>query len=887
MTIYQTFMRQVRSVQWGLLTPDQIRARSVMAVESSLGKRTREGKGDGGVSDQRLTDRFGHINFTWPVPNAVFLKQHILRTLQAICVACGRPLRESTLTCEDKKGAAYDPDDPRPRCGAQLEQPNWILYDGLYLRAVFSRPSQFRITPEYVDGLLTRAGHPNMMWRAFPVPPLSLRKRTYEAEKEAVKKAKVEKRKVAVEDLTVRLRAIVRSSQKLAAYAEEPELQMYLRGDRLLYQWDLRAGPAGRYPSDALAAYDLLCRDVYGYQDGRLVARSDSSYGNAKESIADRFRGPGAKPKAKFGRLRGTILSKRQVWVARLVITILPPEFEVWDVGVPSWVAAKLRLREGDWVIMNRTPSLHRASMLGHRVRIFPDSAGDVLRIHMAVTIGYNADFDGDEMHLYVPQSEEAKREAKELMGVPHHMLRDGEAHVGFTQNVVMAAYLASQGGDSCASWLPPELTLTDPQVVVVNGHLIAGRWTKELLNGRLLPTVVQLLGEEEAARWLGRAYRVLLAGMPPCSVTLRSLRETAAALQLNAGFGWAADHAQCGFHLAIESGAKGSGKNRTQVLVEIGQQQDWTGAPMPAGHINQGFLQGMEPFQQFLHLSAARSALIDTAVHTADTGTLQKQITSALEGLVMRPDGTIWDYSVAPIRQLEGAGLPAATGQWEMIGHHAAMAIMAKLTQANLRSFHHAGTTSAVKLGVPMLRKFLRPNFDNDKFTRRLMREAKGQMEGVRALLVAGIQATLEGMGIRVPDPYLWLLVRRMTWDGVVRGVTWHRIGQEFGPLKRASFERPLESLLTGAVRGESDACTGPTEACIFSRRFDPTVDQQGELGSLWGDLSQVQADFSHVMQKESAACEPYDPESPAYAPMSPSYRPTSPEPAPLPFCL
>ena len=138
--------------------------------------------------------------------------------------------------------------------------------------------------------------------------------------------------------------------------------------------------------------------------------------------------------------------------------------------------------------------------------------------------------------------------------------------------------------------------------------------------------------------------------------------------------------------------------------------------------------------------------------------------------------------------------------------------------------------------------------------------------------------------MGVQLPSAYLWLLVRRMTWDGEVRAVSYHRIGKEFGPLKRASFEQPLQTLLQAAQKGEVDACTGPTEACIFSRRFDPTdQDQQGEAErSLWGDLSTVPAAAaSHSgVVGSSPRCEEYCPESPSYVPMSPSYRPTSPEP-------
>jgi DNA-directed RNA polymerase subunit A' len=70
-------------------------------------------------------------------------------------------------------------------------------------------------------------------------------------------------------------------------------------------------------------------------------------------------------------------------------------------------------LRDGDIVLFNRQPSLHRVSMMAHRARIMP---GKVFRINPIVCPPYNADFDGDEMNCHVPQTEEGKAEAKKLM---------------------------------------------------------------------------------------------------------------------------------------------------------------------------------------------------------------------------------------------------------------------------------------------------------------------------------------------------------------------------------------------------------------------------------------------------------------------------------------
>ena len=58
-------------------------------------------------------------------------------------------------------------------------------------------------------------------------------------------------------------------------------------------------------------------------------------------------------------------------------------------------------LQDGDPIIFNRQPSLHKMSIMGHRVRIMPFST---FRLNLSCTSPYNADFDGDEMNLHVPQ---------------------------------------------------------------------------------------------------------------------------------------------------------------------------------------------------------------------------------------------------------------------------------------------------------------------------------------------------------------------------------------------------------------------------------------------------------------------------------------------------
>lgn len=101
-------------------------------------------------------------------------------------------------------------------------------------------------------------------------------------------------------------------------------------------------------------------------------------------------------------------------------------------------------LLNGDITIFNRQPSLHRMSMMGHRVKILP---GKTLRLNPAVCHPYNADFDGDEMNLHVPQTEEARAEAEILMLVQTQLIspRYGLSVVGCIHDGISGNYLLTK----------------------------------------------------------------------------------------------------------------------------------------------------------------------------------------------------------------------------------------------------------------------------------------------------------------------------------------------------------------------------------------------------------------------------------------------------------
>lgn len=94
-------------------------------------------------------------------------------------------------------------------------------------------------------------------------------------------------------------------------------------------------------------------------------------------------------------------------------------------------------LVNGDYVLFNRQPSLHRMSMMAHRVVVMPYNT---FRLNVQVTPCYNADFDGDEMNAHVPQSLQTTQELISLAGVNKQIIspRDSTPIVSIVQDIAV-----------------------------------------------------------------------------------------------------------------------------------------------------------------------------------------------------------------------------------------------------------------------------------------------------------------------------------------------------------------------------------------------------------------------------------------------------------------
>jgi len=104
------------------------------------------------------------------------------------------------------------------------------------------------------------------------------------------------------------------------------------------------------------------------------------------------------------------------------------------------------QLMNGDICLFNRQPSLHRMSMMAHRVKVVPYKT---FRFSLSVCPPYNADFDGDEMNLHLIQGEEAKAEAEILMKVQENILspRFGGAIIGGIHDHISGCFLLTHKG--------------------------------------------------------------------------------------------------------------------------------------------------------------------------------------------------------------------------------------------------------------------------------------------------------------------------------------------------------------------------------------------------------------------------------------------------------
>ena len=102
-------------------------------------------------------------------------------------------------------------------------------------------------------------------------------------------------------------------------------------------------------------------------------------------------------------------------------------------------------LMDGDHVLFNRQPSLHKMSMMGHRVKVMK---GNTFRLNVSVTPPYNADFDGDEMNMHVPQSISTVSELMNIASVVYQIIspRENKPIITIVQDTLLGINKLTKG---------------------------------------------------------------------------------------------------------------------------------------------------------------------------------------------------------------------------------------------------------------------------------------------------------------------------------------------------------------------------------------------------------------------------------------------------------
>lgn len=300
---------------------------------------------------------------------------------------------------------------------------------------------------------------------------------------------------LAVPPLTVRPSVVMDDHQRMEDDLTHQLISIIRANDRVRDKID-KSGEADMI--DKLTA--LLQYNVAAYVDNDIkgMPPTQQRSGRPLRTLKSRFG-------AKTGRVRGNLMGKRVDFSARSVITP-DANIDLDELGVPEEIAINLtfpetvspynrerllsyvrngpdkhpgaksvyikrdrntfslryvnpdtidlkegdvvhrHLIDGDIVLFNRQPSLHKASMMSHRVKVLPYST---FRLNVSATRPYNADFDGDEMNMHVPQSIAAATELRFLASVLRNIIspRTSSPIVQLFQDTMTGTYRISQPG--------------------------------------------------------------------------------------------------------------------------------------------------------------------------------------------------------------------------------------------------------------------------------------------------------------------------------------------------------------------------------------------------------------------------------------------------------
>lgn len=298
--------------------------------------------------------------------------------------------------------------------------------------------------------------------------------------------------------------------------------------------------------------------------------------------------------------------------------------------------------------ILNRQPSLHRLGMLGFNIKMTMDK---VIKIHPLVCPPFNADFDGDQMAVYIPITQEAKQEIRDKMFVTENLSSPSNESLTTTpsQDIVLGIYflttndLFKDGLKIFNKCLPddyPEVKST-----VDNSKLL------EILNDvkNRYPHNITSEVLDEVKR-LGFKYSTLYG----CTLSLQDCKYDGFENLRDSLYKDKSIHKQLmkvssdsiikqlknKFHYSymIESGARGSWDQVKQLILTRGFISNFDGEilPMPIKH---NLIEGLTEEEFFYSTYGCRKGLLDVALNTGTSGYLSRKLIFTCANLQIHPE--------------------------------------------------------------------------------------------------------------------------------------------------------------------------------------------------------------------------------------------------------
>ena len=444
---------------------------------------------------------FGHINLARPVFYIQYLNT-VIKILRCTCIKCSKLLISKdkykellNLSADERWNQVFALASKIKRCGEATDdgcgckQPNKIKkenlatlvaeWDNVDVGSEENSKITIKLTPEKVIKLFRRISDDNVKFMGFSplwsrpdwmvcqvlaIPPPAVRP-----------SVKHDSQQRSEDDITHIIVNIIKANNTLQEKIAQNASATVIDDWATVLQYYVATLVDNKIPGVAAVAQ----------RSGRPL-----------KSIKERLNGKG-------GRVRGNLMGKRVDYSARSVITP-DPQLSIRELGVPLKIAKNLtkpivvnnknkdyllklvrngadvypgakilekkngesislryvdkqsirldngdivhrHMLDGDAILFNRQPTLHRLSMMCHIVKVMP--VGDTFRMNVGDTKPYNADFDGDEMNLHMPQDDEAEIELLNLAAIPLQIISpaNNKSIIGIFQDSLLGCYTFTQ----------------------------------------------------------------------------------------------------------------------------------------------------------------------------------------------------------------------------------------------------------------------------------------------------------------------------------------------------------------------------------------------------------------------------------------------------------